>query len=302
MLRNGLLFVSVLLCVCGVAFADAAQAKPAVSPPAGEIHGDVGITYSSLYVWRGILVYGADSAMHPFVDLDLFGSGFHIEAVGHWANDSGHVNGQRWDYALYYAGAANQDQTSEMRYQVGYRYFNYPSMSSHTTESVDLQEMFAGVAFPKLLGIPGLVPGYAIIKGWPSNSGTVVGNANLNGGTYSGWAHVFMLDYGIPMSKICLDLPSTQMLNLHAETVYNDGVDPRPYGGYTDSDWTHLLLCASTDFDLGGGATLTPAINYQITFEDNGTKGPVVSVPGTYRGISPDHDMVWASLTFKYKF
>ncbi len=302
MLRNGLLVVAALLGICGAAFADVGEAKPAVPPPAGEIHGDVGITYSSLYVWRGILVYGADSAMHPFVNLDLFGSGFHIETLGHWANDSGHVNGQRWDYALYYAGAANLEEKWETRYLVGYRYFNYPSMSSHTTDSVDLQEMFAGVAFPKLLGIPGLVPGYVLIKGWPSNSGTAVGDANPNGGTYSGWAHVFMLDYGVSMDKICLDLPSSQILNLHAETVFNDGVDPRPGGGYTDSDWTHLLLGASTDFDLGSGVTLTPALYHQITFEDNGAKGPNVPFGGTFIGVAPDHDITWASLTFKYKF
>ncbi len=225
-------------------------------------------------------------------------SGFHIEAIGHRANDSGNEISERWDYALYYAGAANLDQTCEMRYLVGYRYLNYPEFSSHEAfespsdiGSVDEQEMFAGVAFPRLLGIPGLVPGYVIVKGWPSNSDTLVGAANPNGGTYSGWAHIFMLDYGVPMSGICADLPSSQILNLHAETVFNDGVDPRPGGGYTDSDWTHLLLGASTDFDLGSGMTLTPAIYEQITFEDDPVKG-----------VSPDHDITWASLTLKYKF
>ena len=217
-----------LLGICGAAFADEGEAKPAIPPPGGDIHGDVGITYSSRYVWRGILVYGADSAMHPFVDLDLFGSGFHVETIGHWANDSGHVNGQRWDYALYYAGAVNCDQPCEMRYSVGYRYFNYPQLSSHTTASVDLQEMFAGFSFPKILGVEGLTPTYVLIKTWPSNSDTVVGAANPNGGSYTGWAHVFMLDYCLPMTCICPENPD-QKLNLHAETVFNDGVDPTTF-------------------------------------------------------------------------
>jgi hypothetical protein len=296
MLRNGFLLMAVLLGICGAAFAEG-EAKPAVPPPAGEIHGTVGVTYDTLYVWRGILVYGADSAIHPFVDLDLMGSGFHLEVVGHRANDSGNELGERWDYALYYAGAVNPEQAYEMRYMVGYRYFNFPDLSSHTAfknandiGSVDLQEMFAGFSFPKLLGVPGLVPTYVLLKTWPSNSDTLVGAANPNGGTYAGWAHVFMLDYGLPMNEICPDLPS-QALNLHAETVFNDGVDPRPAGGYTDSDWTHVLFGVSTDFDLGSGMTLTPAIYEQITFEDDPVKG-----------VSPDHDITWASLTFKYKF
>ena len=91
-------------------------------------------------------------------------------------------------------------------------------------------------------------------------------------------------------------------MNFHAETVFNDGVDPRPVGGYTDSDWTHLLLGVSTDFDLGSGVTFTPALYHQVTFEDNGRKGPNVPFPGTYQGVAPDHDITWASATIKYKF
>jgi hypothetical protein len=129
-----------------------------------------------------------------------------------------------------------------------------------------------------------------VIKGWPSNSDTVVGCKNPFGGTYSGWAHVFMLDYALPMNALTSDLPE-QKLNFHVETVYNAGVDPRPGGGYTDSDWTHVLFGLSTDFDLGNNMTFTPALNYQITMEDD-----------PLRGVSPDHDIIWASMTVKYKF
>jgi hypothetical protein len=192
---------------------------------------------------------------------------------------------------------------------VGYRYFNYPDLSSHRAfnpltgdlGSVDLQEMYAGVAFPKLLGVPGLVPTYVVLKCWPSNSDTLVGSRNPNGGTYSGWAHVFMLDYGWKVQGFTAETPE-QIINFHIETVFNDGVDPRPLGGYTDSDWTHVLLGVSTDFNLGSGLTFTPALYHQVTFEDNGRKGPVVPVGGVYQGVSPDHDITWASATLKYKF
>jgi hypothetical protein len=268
--------------------------------PDGALHGNVGITYDTKYVWRGILVYGADSAIHPFIDLDLMGTGFHLEAIGHRANSSGHEESERWDYSLYYAGAFNIDQPCETRYMVGYRYFNYPDLSSHTSDSVDLQEMFAGVAFPNLLGVPRLVPGYALLKCWPSNSETVVGGSNPNRGTYSGWAHVFMLDYAMPVQGFTAETPE-QIINFHIETVFNDGVDPRPLGGYTDSDWTHVMLGVSTDFNLGSGLTLTPGLNYQITFEDDG-KVLIPGQPTSTKGVSPDHDILWASATLKYKF
>jgi hypothetical protein len=271
----------------------------------GDIHGTVGITYDTKYVWRGITVYGAKSAIHPFIDLDLMGTGFHFEVAAHRANSSGYENSERWDYTLYYANALETEQTWETQYMVGYRYFNYPDMSSSgaykglsDVGSVDLQEMFVGLRFPRVLGVPGLVPSYVVIKGWPSSSDTLVGGRNPSGGTYSGWAHVFMLDYALPLTNIAPEIPE-QILNFHLETVYNAGVDPRPAGGYTDSDWTHVLLNVSTDFDLGNNVTFTPALNYQMTMEDDGSIGP-----GGYfgRGVSPDHDIFWASMTLKYKF
>jgi hypothetical protein len=55
----------------------------------------------------------------------------------------------------------------------------------------------------------------------------------------------------------------------------------------------------STDFDLGNSLIFTPGLNYQITMEDDGSIGE-----GGYlgKGVSPDHNILWASLTVKYKF
>jgi hypothetical protein len=270
----------------------------------GDLHGDIGYTFDTMYVWRGILVYGHHAASHAFIDLDLYGTGFGFEALGHWANSSGsnpdmlgYSNEERWDYSLFYAGAIDPEETHAAMYKVGYRYFNYPSMTSHRrfgppndAGSIDLQELYAGVGFPKLLGVPGLVPGYVLVKAWPSNSETLVGGSNPNGGTYSGWAHIFMLDYALPVEGLSSETPE-QMLNFHIETVFNDGADPRPGGGYTDSDWTHVVLGVSTDFDLGNSFIFTPGIWYQVTMEDD-----------PLRGVSPDHDMTWANFTLKYKF
>ncbi len=264
----------------------------------GDLHGDIGYTYKSIHVWRGYMTYGVHSSSSLFIDLDLFGTGFGIEAIGQAANGTGsnpdglgYNNEKRCDYSLFYAGAINPEDTYATMYKVGYRYFNYPQMSAvHSDQCIDLQEIYAGVAFPKLLGVKGLVPGYGIVKGWPSKHDTVVGGENPRGGTYSGWAHILMLDYALPLEGISSEIPK-QNLNFHVETVYNAGVDPRPYGGYTSSDWTHVLMGVSTDFDLGNNLIFTPGLWHQITMEDN---------PDT--GVSPDHSITWAELTMKYKF
>jgi hypothetical protein len=251
-----------------------------------DLHGNVGITYDSLHVWRGYLTYGADSAINPFIDLDLFGSGFHLETIYHQANGGGNELGKRFDYSLYYAGALAQEDTYATMYKVGYRYFNYPQMSAcHADQCWDLQEMYVGFAFPKLLGVKGLVPGYAYIQAWPSMHDSPVTG-------YQGSASVFMLDYALPLENISAEIPK-QDLNFHVETVYNNHVDPRPnFGtGYTTSDWTHVAMGVSTDFNLGSGLTFTPGYWHQITMEDN---------PNT--GVSPHHDMDWVELTVKYTF
>jgi hypothetical protein len=264
---------------------------PALAAGDGDLHGVVGYTYDSLHVWRGYVTYGADSASNPFFDLDLFGTGFHLETYYHVANGGGNEQAKRGDYSLYYAGAIAPEDTFATMYKVGYRYFNYPQMSArHSDQCWDLQEMYAGFAFPNLLGVKGLVPGYVYIQAWPSMEDTVVGGDNPNGGTYQGCAHVLMLDYALPLENISSEIPK-QTLNFHAETVYNNHVDPRPYGGYTTSDWTHFVMGVSTDFDLGSGFTFTPGYWHQITFEDDSNKG-----------VSPDHDIDWVELTVKYKF
>lgn len=279
MIKKTILLAAVVLAGAGLA-----QAQE------GELHGVVGITYDTKYMWRGIEVFGAKSAIHPFVDLDLMGTGFHLNAIAHRANASGYENNERWDYSLYYKGSCYDEETYATQYMLGYTYFNYPDMSSHTTGSFDLQELSAALSFPQLLGIEGLVPSYVIVKGWPSNSGTTVGANNPNGGTYSGFAHVFMLDYALPVTGLTAEIPE-QILNFHTEMIFNDGVDPRPSGGYTDSDWTHIMFGVTTDFDLGSDLTLTPGLYYQITMEDD-----------SVNGVSPDHDITWASVTVSYKF
>ena len=124
--------------------------------------------------------------------------------------------------------------------------------------------------------VDGLVPSYVLIKLWPYNGDTLNGEA-------SGFAHVFMLDYGLSVPGI---LPDTdeQVLRLHSELVFNDGVDPRGLG--VDHDWSNIVFGVETDFDLGNNMSLTPGLYQQISMDDSVN----------------DEDETWVNLSLKYKF
>lgn len=291
MLRKEFLLVTVVLlgAICPVVLAAEAE---------GGLHGDVGYTYDSMYVWRGFLVWGHHGGSNVFVDLDFMGSGFGMSVVDHMPNSTGnngpagYWNEERWDYSLFYQNKLAAGDPLETDYKVSYMYYNYPGMSArHSNQCFDLQEINALLAWPNILGVKGLVPAYCIVKLWPSMHNTVVGEANPMGGSASGFAHIFMLNYALPVAGLTSETPE-QVLNFHTELVYNDGVDPRPYGGYTSHDWTDFLMGVSTDFDLGNNFVFTPGVYHQITMEDDGAT----------KGVSPNHSMTWAELTVKYKF
>ena len=266
-------------------------------PRRATYHGDIGITFDSQYIWRGFEVFGKQSAISPFVDLDLFGTGFGVDVIAHRANSDGYENSERWDYSLYYQNMLFADDAFATSYKLSYVYYNYPDMRAHGAYvslaqpgSVDLQEINALLAWPNITGVKGLVPAYCIVKLWPSSSDTMVGDRNVNHGSASGFAHIFMLNYALPIPGLTAESPE-QVFNFHTELVYNDGVDPRPNGGYKSSDWTDFVMGVSTDVKLGSGLVFTPGVYHQITMEDN---------PST--GVAPDHSITWASLTLKYQF
>ena len=137
--RNILVTVVLLMAIAGIARAQDSA-----------LHGSVDFTYQSKYVWRGFDVYNDKSAMQPSLDLDLFGSGFGINMMGHRANSSGFEVAERWDYTLYYQNMVCPEETYAMMYRLGWVYYNYPQGNS---EDADLQEMHAIFSLPKM--IPG---------------------------------------------------------------------------------------------------------------------------------------------------
>ena len=82
-------------------------------------------------------------------------------------------------------------------------------------------------------------------------------------------------------------LPSQpeQVLRLHAEAIYNDGVHPA--GANVDQDWSNAVFGIDTDIDLGNNMTLTPGLYHQVTMD---------------KSINGDKDETWATLGLKYKF
>jgi len=276
MKKKGILLIVVIsLCMGGLVYAQERK-----------LSGTIDVTYLSKYIWRGFDIYDDKSAIQPSIDLDLYGTGFGMNIMGHRANSDEFENGERWDYTLYYYNRLFEDEIYATNYRLSWVYYNYPDNSSHTEKSIDLQEFNAAFSWPNILPIKRLVPSYVIVKLWPSNSGTLVGSRSPRGGTASGFAHIFMLDYGLPINTEGL-LPNTpeQILNLHAETVYNDGVGPN--GANVDHDWSNAVFGISTEFDLGNDLAFTPGVYHQVTMD---------------KSVNDDKDETWVTLGMKYEF
>ena len=247
----------------------------------GGLHGAIDLTYQSKFVWRGFDLYGDKSAFGPGVDLDLYGTGFGVSAMGHRANSSGSENMERWDYTLYYYNRLFDGKAYATNYRINWVRYNMPDSDKN---DFDLQEIWTGFSFPNLLGVEGLVPTYILAKAWPSSSGSMVGARAAPGGTASGWAHIFMLDYALPMPSFLSD-GREQVLRLHSDVTYNDGVGPG--GQNIDQDWSHAVFGIATDFEMGGGFILTPGLYHQVTMD---------------KSINPDKDETWVTLGATYKF
>lgn len=283
-----MLLSAVILLAC-ISFSYAQDTLGTQTP---EIQTRLDLTYGTKYVWRGFNVFGSKSAIHPTLDLfcPTASMGFSVE--GHRANSSEYELNERWDYSLYYLGKAFEEQPYEMMYRLAYVYYNYPDLSSHSTGSIDLHEMHAVMSFPKLLGVDGLVPSYALVKLMPVNSGTIVGANSPSCGTASGFAHIFMLDYAMPY--ICPITGMDRKLNLHSEFIFNDGVAPdggnssvkSGLRGPADHDWSNAVFGASTTYDINSNVSLTPGLFYQFSFDDS---------------VNPS-DQYWGTLSLTCKF
>jgi hypothetical protein len=247
----------------------------------GQIHGTIDATYTTRFIWRGYDAYKPNhSAIQPSVDLDLFGTGFGVNVWSSRANGSGFENSEWLTYTLYYGGMLFAEEDYAIAYKAGWTYFSYPDGPKEGSAAMGgsdghAQEIFAGFAMPKITGVKGLVPSYAMFAYYPSKSDAYnAGNA--------GWAHVFALNYDMEIPSL-LDSSVTQTLHLGVHTVYNDGVGPNPNA---DHDWSHGVASIALDFPLNESLTFTPGFNYQSSWDDS---------------VNTD-DEYWTTLSLSYKF
>ena len=257
-----------------------------------EMNGTAKLDFLGKHIWRGFDLYDDHAAIRTTVDLHCPETGLGFSATGQRANSSGYENFERWDYTLYYTDSVFEDEQYQMNLKVGYTYYNYPQQSMHSKGGLtlengtfDLQEGFIAMSLPNLLQIDGLVPSYVLAKNWPSNSGTIVGSPTPGvgtDGTASGFAHIVMFDYALPIT--CPITGLDRDLNFHSEFVFNDGVGPT--GGNVDQDWSHGAFCVTTDYELEEGLVITPGICYQSSWEDTVNSS----------------DEFWATLSLSYKF
>lgn len=252
----------------------------------GELHGVIDLTFQSKYIWRGFDIFRDKSAIQPSIDLDLYGTGFGINLMAHMANSGEFENGERWDYTLYYRNSLFEDEAYATAYRLAWVYYDYPDQPSEgslTAPNASLYEMHAVMSWPKICPA-GVVPSYCIVKLWPAESSSYSGARSPSTGTASGFAHIFMLDCPLTVPGLLPETPE-QVLNLHTELVYNDGVGPA--GQDVDQDWSNVVFGVSTDFDLGNDLTLTPGIYYQATMDSS---------------VNDDKDETWVTLGVKYTF
>lgn len=255
----------------------------------GDLHGMLGVTWDSKYIWRGFDLYDDVSATHFLADLSLFDSGFGVSAVGHRANSSGFEDRERWDYTVYYQNGVFAGEPLATNFRVGWVYYSYPELNEG--ESVDLQEGHVILSWPNLVPVKGFQPSCVLVKAWPSDSGSRLPDAA------SGWLYILMLDYAFSIPGIVPDIPE-HVVKLHSELVYNDGFTPtpaRPGGDWSmvypnpDHGFSNVVFGISTDFAFGdlNKIIFTPAVYYQVTMDNS---------------INEDDDELWASFALKYTF
>ncbi len=257
-MKKVILLIAVILLITA-GFAQAQEDKLGVT---------LGVKYMSRFIWRGFDIYKENhSAVRPFIDIDLYGTGFGVNIIHTRGFGSGLENMEKFNYTLYYRNKLFEGETYATNYKVGWVYYNYPD---RPRKSADLQEFFGTFSWPEICPA-GIVPKYTIVRMWPAESKADDRN---NGG----WWHIFGLGYDLAIA----DLPKP--LHLSIETAYNSSVYAG--GDSVDHDWSHMVFGFSTSFPITDNLTFAPGLYYQSSWDDSVNS----------------QDEYWTTLTVKYKF
>ncbi len=275
MKKEGFLLAAVVL----LSTACLAQAQmPSFEATEDDIGITAGATFLSSYIWRGFDMYRENhSSVQPFASFDFYGTGWTFDLSWRRAVAGDYENYEEFDFTVAYAGNSLWPETSYTTdWQVGYTYYSHPDNPIRMgrgmpTFDLDYEDLFASISLPNLC-TGGVVPSYTIIYLWPSESGKRSNNG-LPWSLYrsaDGFLHVFGLDYDWTITGLLPDTPE-QIIHCSATLVYNEGmgVSPLPRMRHPDEDWSHVLLGATTDFDLGSGWSITPGAWFQKSMDDS---------------------------------
>ena len=271
--RKAILLTTVLLfCTGGLT-----QAQALFEATEDDIGITAEVTYASRYIWRGFDSYMENhSAIQPEVNFDLFGTGWTFDVWVSRANGSGFEEYEEWQFALAYAGAPLwSDMSYSTNWQAGYRYYYFPDgpmrpMPGASTLNLDREEVFMNVSWPSI-SQTGIVPSFSVFYIWPAES-----DVRSNGTAWSafrksrGFGYVFGLDYDWTVPGLIEGIPE-QIIHLSSDLYYNQGfgISPLPRMNHPDEDWSHVLLGATTDFDLGSGFSVSPGVWFQKSMDDS---------------------------------
>lgn len=224
------------------------------------------VTYTTKYMWRGFNLYSADSATQPSIDV-AFENGLSFNVWASYANGGGNVNGTEYDYTVAYSNTINEGCATKTDYTVGWRYYDFIDQPS---TAADMQEIFLEIAMPELVG-GGVTPHAGYYQMWEAKS-----DSDISGGAGAIFAMGFTYDFTLESAP---ELPMTFLWDI----VYNDGTGNKTI----DHDWSHMVWGLSTAMTCPmTGATVTPAVYYQNSFESTVNNG----------------DELWASLSYTLGF
>ncbi len=226
-----------------------------------ELGVDVDFTYATKYIWRGFDLFDDKAALHPSVNLDLWGSGFE---AGWWAaypasagtgtdqfgDTFSRVDATEFDYYISYSTTLFADEACATDVTAIYTYYDYIDTS---TRGADSMEYGLNFQWPNICPA-GFVPSYYVGFTHAAKS-----NSELDP-DYAGWVHVIGIGYDLMVPGIDT---AEQLIALTASITYNDGFT----GGDVDHDWSHATFGAAAPIGFGN-MSFTPAIYWQQSFED----------------------------------
>ena len=202
------------------------------------VHPDV--TVASKYMAHGFNVNGEHGSLQPSVTVDTKVPVLQFFVWAALPMDQEIRASNEFDYLVKYGHTFATESALAVNLHGYVDYWDYPNK-----DDMSGWKFSGGVTLPKLLplGPANLVPSYTYYYWTPQNSGAFE----------AGGVHEIFLSYAAPL------LPK-QSLDLGASLNYHDGV----FG--VKPGWSHATAGVSTTFDVG--VKLTPAINYQWSFED----------------------------------